>query len=313
VNVNYRYIYEDVDRHGNVRIYFWRGKGHKKVRVHDRVGSPSFHTRYPELMQGDGQAPPDAGRTPKANTLGWLCVQYFGSKNFKSLNRRTQYVRRRIIESMLVEPIAPGARDTFANFPLQRLMPTTLEILRDRKEGAEAGNGRVKALRAVFDWGKRRQLVRSNIARDVEYNRHSGKGWHSWEPSELEKFEVRHSIGTKARLALDLLQYTGASGSDVVALGRGNTRDGRIQYRRAKTNVLVDLPTAEALRETIDTSPVIGTATLLVTQFGKPFSAAGFGNWFRDRCNEAGLPPAHGVRKAAPARAAVGRPPTSSW
>jgi hypothetical protein len=117
VNVNYRYIYEDVDRHGNVRIYFWRGKGHKKVRVHDRVGSPSFHTRYPELMQGDGQAPPDAGRTPKANTLGWLCVQYFGSKNFKSLNRRTQYVRRRIIESMLVEPIAPDARDTFANFP----------------------------------------------------------------------------------------------------------------------------------------------------------------------------------------------------
>jgi integrase len=165
----------------------------------------------------------------------------------------------------------------------------------------------VKALRAVFDWGKRRQLVRSNIARDVEYNRHSGKGWHSWEPSELEKFEVRHSIGTKARLALDLLQYTGASRSDVVALGRGNTRDGRIQYRRAKTNVLVDLPIAEALRETIDTSPVIGTATFLVTQFGKPFSAAGFGNWFRDRSNEAGLPQcsAHGVRKAAPARAAV--------
>src|SRR5262245_47152071 len=34
----------------------------------------------------------------------------------------------------------------------------------------------------------------------------------------------------------------------------------------------------------------------------KPFTAAGFGNWFRDRCDEAGLPnhcAAHGLRKAA--------------
>src|SRR5271156_4831332 len=28
--------------------------------------------------------------------------------------------------------------------------------------------------------------------------------------------------------------------------------------------------------------------TFLVTKQGKPLSAAGFGNWFRDRCDEAG-------------------------
>jgi integrase len=42
--------------------------------------------------------------------------------------------------------------------------------------------------------------------------------------------------------------------------------------------------------------------TFLVTEFGKPFAPAGFGNWFRDQCNEAGLPKhcsAHGLRKAA--------------
>ena len=47
--------------------------------------------------------------------------------------------------------------------------------------------------------------------------------------------------------------------------------------------------------------------TFLVTEYGKlPFSAAGFGNWFRDRCNEAGLPQcsAHGLRKAASRRLA---------
>jgi integrase len=41
-----------------------------------------------------------------------------------------------------------------------------------------------------------------------------------------------------------------------------------------------------------------------VTEHQRPFTAAGFGNWFRDRCNEAGLPQCsfHGLRKAAATR-----------
>ena len=39
---------------------------------------------------------------------------------------------------------------------------------------------------------------------------------------------------------------------------------------------------------------------------GKPYSAAGFGNWFRDQCRAAGLHgcSAHGLRKAAARRLA---------
>jgi hypothetical protein len=46
--------------------------------------------------------------------------------------------------------------------------------------------------------------------------------------------------------------------------------------------------------------------TFLVTDVGRPFSAAGFGNWFRDRCDEAGLRDctAHGLRKMGAVRAA---------
>jgi integrase len=44
----------------------------------------------------------------------------------------------------------------------------------------------------------------------------------------------------------------------------------------------------------------VGQLNFLMTERGKPFTANGFGNWFRDRCNEAGLPQcsAHGLRKA---------------
>ncbi len=39
--------------------------------------------------------------------------------------------------------------------------------------------------------------------------------------------------------------------------------------------------------------------TYFVTEFGKPFSVAGFGNKFREWCDAAGLPhcAAHGIRK----------------
>ena len=45
-----------------------------------------------------------------------------------------------------------------------------------------------------------------------------------------------------------------------------------------------------------------GCLNFLVTAKGRPFTAAGFGNWFREACDAAGLAKgcsAHGLRKAA--------------
>ena len=60
------------------------------------------------------------------------------------------------------------------------------------------------------------------------------------------------------------------------------------------------MPITDALQAAIDACPS-NHLTLLVTNQGQPFTDAGFTNWFRDRCNEAGLPnglSAHGLRKA---------------
>ena len=57
-----------------------------------------------------------------------------------------------------------------------------------------------------------------------------------------------------------------------------------------------------SLRQAIDAMPVSNHMTYLLTSFGKPFTAAGFGNWFRKACNDAKLPnrcTSHGLRKAA--------------
>jgi hypothetical protein len=49
------------------------------------------------------------------------------------------------------------------------------------------------------------------------------------------------------------------------------------------------IPVHPELRRIIDATPS-KHLTFLVTELGAPFTAAGFGGWFRDRCNEAGLP-----------------------
>jgi integrase len=74
----------------------------------------------------------------------------------------------------------------------------------------------------------------------------------------------------------------------------------RLQTNRRRKPVSLELPILPELQQILDASPV-GDLTFLVSDHGKPFAVAGFGNWFRQKCNEAGLTrcTAHGLRKAA--------------
>ena len=91
--------------------------------------------------------------------------------------------------------------------------------------------------------------------------------------------------------------------------GRQHIRDGRLRYTQAKNEhrkpVELDIPVHPDLAATIEATPS-NNLTFLVTAYGKPFTPAGFGNRFRQWCNEAGLPhcSAHGLRKATAARLA---------
>ena len=72
-----------------------------------------------------------------------------------------------------------------------------------------------------------------------------------------------------------------------------------------KTDVPVVIPVLPELQKAIDAMPASDHLTYLTTERGKAFSAAGFGNRFREMCDEAGIPAgyaAHGLRKAAATR-----------
>jgi integrase len=188
--------------------------------------------------------------------------------------------------------------------PLSALSSAHVKMFRDRKAATPgAANNRRKYLSAMFGWAVEDGLMRLNPAREIRRISYASDGFHSWTPDEVRQFEARHPIGTKARLALALLLFLGVRRGDVVTLGRQHVRDGWLRMvprkTRYKRRTISEKPILPVLAKIITRSPT-GDLTFLVTSFGQSFTAAGFGNWFRDRCNEAGLPQcsAHGLRKA---------------
>jgi integrase len=134
-------------------------------------------------------------------------------------------------------------------------------------------------------------------------------GYKTWSDADIERFEAKHPIGTKARLAFALLLYTGQRRGDVVKMGPQHIYKGVLTIDQGKTEggeeSHLEIPVHPKLREAIDATPS-GHLNFLMTSFGKPYIAAGFGNWFREHCDEAGCPglSAHGLRKAAARRLA---------
>ena len=202
-----------------------------------------------------------------------------------------------------------------ADCPLRSFTRQHVRILRDRKAAhREAARHRLKSISQMFEWALDADVdgVTSNPVLNVKYPKPlPGGGHHTWTYEEKEKFEQRHPIGSKARLAFGLLYYTGLRVSDVVRLGRGHVqRDGSLRItlhkNRNRSPVTLQLPILDELKAIMDASE-LGAQSFLVNDFGHPFASENsFGNKMRDWCNRAGLPhcTAHGLRKAGATLAA---------
>ena len=214
------------------------------------------------------------------------------------------------LKAPLMNRSRPARRRLFRDIPLSLMTPDAVEVLRDRKMATpEAANSRLKAMRQVFKWGMKKKwadgkpYVRSNPAREVSYFKSGSTGFHTWSIEEVRRYEERHKIGTKARLALALLLFTGQRRADITRFGRQHVRNGKLTFTQHKGRkhhpTQLTLPILPVLQRIIDASPC-GDLTFLVNDFERPFTDAGFGNKFRQWCNEAGLRhcTAHGLRKA---------------
>jgi integrase len=143
-----------------------------------------------------------------------------------------------------------------------------------------------------------------NPCRDVKRMKVVSDGWYTWTLEDVAKFIKRHPKGTIPYLALCLMLFLGARRQDAIRLGPKNRRGDVMRYVPKKTSYArmeesvkpVLKPLAAAIEATAH-----GIDVYLLTSHGKQFTDAGFGNWMRERCDEAELPEctSHGLKKAA--------------
>ncbi|AYO86100.1 integrase [Methylobacterium brachiatum] len=301
VSIDLPFVIADTDRHGNVRYYF-RRRPEKKVRLRGKPGSAEFEAAYAAAR--DRQPVPESERRARPSKGSFIDVsqRYYAALAYTKLDASTQGWQKRALEEI-------AASDKGAA-PLAMMQPRHVRRMRDAKaETPAAANTMLKALRALFQWAMEEEIVDADPTRDVKRVQYVTKGHHTWTLDEVDQFERRHPVGTKPRLAFALLLYTACRREDAPRLGPQHISGGRLRYVQAKNEhrkpISMDVPVFPDLAEAIAAAPSTHL-TFLVTEYGKPFSTAGFGNRFREWCDQAGLPhcSAHGLRKATAARLA---------
>jgi integrase len=198
--------------------------------------------------------------------------------------------------------------ETAGHEPYARI--TTATILAGKERRAETpaqARNFLDAMRGLFRWALKVGLVKSDPTIGVNNpKRKSGDGFPAWTEGDVAAYEARWPIGTRQRVWLDVLLYTGFRRGDAVRLGRQHVRDRVASIKTEKSGFAlgVEIPILPVLAETLAAGPC-GDLAFICGERGEPLTKESFGNMFKDACKAAGVPgSAHGVRKIAATRAA---------
>jgi integrase len=289
-----KYVHGFVDRHGKARFYF-RRPGFERKPLRGLPYSAEFMSDYEAASAG--QPLPVGANRARPGTMRALALSYFASPEFRTLRLSTQRAYRGTIERLCAEHGDKRAADLRREH-LVRLMAA-------RAERPGAANGLRVALRVMMKHAIDIGLRADDPTREVKAVRVRTEGHHSWTNDEIAQFEGCHPIGSRARLALALLLYTGQRRGDVIRMGAQHIRNGALYVKQEKTGAELIIPVHPTLAGIIAAAPR-DHLTFVTTRLGGPFEGSAFSRWFREQCDRAGLPhcSAHGLRKAAARRLA---------
>jgi integrase len=268
----------------------------RRIRIRAEYGTPEFDAEYRAAVSG---VAPGAALPAAPHTLSWLIERYRETAAWAALSPAT----RRQRENIFRQVAASAGREPFAS-----ITSDTIAAGRDRRARTPyQARHFLDAMRGLFRWAVSTRLVRIDPCLGVT-NPARGKsdGFRAWTEDDVAAYERRWPVGTRQRVWLDVLLYTGLRRGDAVRFGRQHVRNGvgSIRTEKSKHQLEVALPILPALQRTLDAGPC-GDLAFICGARGEPLTKESFGNLFRIACKAAGLDKsAHGVRKAAATRAA---------
>jgi integrase len=296
-----KYVHHWVDHLGR-RRYRFRRHGHEGVElpVDGDPSSPEFLAVYFAALKGEKTNAALAAVAARggSGTVATAVEEFLASTTFNSVADSTQDLRRPILKRLL----KPGV----GNLPLAHMDPKYIERWLETAPTMGAKRTRLLALKPFFKWAHETvHLIETNPIGGIKVAYTETPGHHTWSDDEVEQFRAHFPIGTRARLALELLIHFATRRGDGIALGRQHVKDGWVVYTQEKNRkrkpVVVETPMPEAVRAAIEACPSPpDSLTFLTNEWGRPFGKRAFNDWFRARCDEAGLPERckpHGLRK----------------
>jgi enterobacteria phage integrase len=289
------------DRHGKMRFYFRldRSKGCPRIPLKGEYGSEEFRASYAAALHGafDGDNRPKIER-PGHGTLAALIASYKQDAAFRDLRDTTKagYLSR--LDTIQREH---GARSV-AGLNQERI-ETMLSAYDDRPA---AKLDTLKKLRILIKHAMKKKLISGDPSTGIKRAKISEI--RSWTDDEIQQYEHRWPIGAKQRTAFALMLFTGQRRSDVHRMTWQDIsqRTGRIKVIQQKTGVKIEVPLHRDLIAVLEMARR-DHVSILVTEWGKPFTVDGFSGFMRDAIRAAGLPldcQPHGLRKAAGRRLA---------
>lgn len=287
-----QYVYREISRHGTPVYYFRRGKG-KRTRL-PNADAPDFHEKYHEALTAS--IPPKKAVAGNS-TLKWLIDRYRETGDYRALSVATRKQRDNIYKQVI---------EKAGHAPYKAV--TRKKIIQGREDRAATpaqARNFLDAMRGLFRWAYEAELIADDPTAGVKNpKRPKSNGFEAWTEEEVEAYEARWPEGTKERVWLHVLLYTGLRRGDAVRLGKQHVKDGIATIRTEKTGTEVAIPILPALAHTLAAGPT-GDLAFIVGENGRPLTKESFGNMFRAACNAAGVKKsAHGVRKIGATRAA---------
>jgi integrase len=278
-------------------FYYFRRTGFTRTPLPGLPGSSEFMAAYATALDRLPEVRIEIGANRTVpGTINATIAAFYKSHAFTKNRSITQQTDRNILEAFRVK---------HGDKRIALMETRHVEAAINEKSGKPAAqHNLLRVLRLLMDFAVKQGLRKDNPTLAIALKAHKSTGYHSWTEDELRQFEERHPVGSKARLALAVLLFTAQRRGDVVRMGPANivTLDGRqrLIFTQSKTGAEMEIPLAEPLAKIIAATPMVGVKSFLVTDFGRPFTPAGFGNWFREQCDMAGLRhcSAHGLRKA---------------
>lgn len=297
------------DRHGK-RRYRYRKHGRTLHTFKQHPGTPKHPSAEYKAIAAGQKPANDAQRAPPG-TIRDLINRYYSTTTFTSPGDVTQEKVRARLEDFCK---AHGAkRATMVRFNhieaiLSAKAKPTVNVAGKKVGGPNAAKSLEKDLIRIFDLAVKLEWIETNPARlanGVKVPKTTG--FHSWDEDEIEQYRAHYPLGTMGRLAIEIVLWTLLRRGDASQFGPKHRKGGAIHVWNEKTKKYSWLPEPSQLTKAINAMTQVGLEAYLLSETGAPFaSPASLGNWFRRRCDEAGLPHCslHGLRKATARRLA---------